>query len=144
MRPTISVFLLTLYCSCGTVLSTKRYENEREKRKETESQFEETRRLELGHRGMLISVTQSENLQWVYNEEFSVETYEKAMEICKDIGFDLPSKEQIVAEGAALTALAPAIADEKIVNLIYLQDVNVESQDWHLGKVVCVREITNN
>ncbi len=129
---------------CGTVVSSDRYEREKSRRSETEQRLGEKSYLQAVYNGMFTNLLQTETLQWAYNEEVHISTYDKADATCKSIGFDLPTKEQVLSEGVALAKVEPLIESGQLENFIYLKNLEIKDPASHFGRLLCVRGIAEN
>jgi hypothetical protein len=145
--PLISVAFATLLIhACGGDLDGRQFRQEKTNRIDAEQRlYNQETKLKIVSE-LSRNFTQTNSYQWTYYTSSvgdPIGTYQLADEMCQQIGFGLPTEEQLLAEGVqvkTIKALGSLFELDGKVDFkahVYIKDLNTQT----LRSLVCVRAI---
>ncbi|MCX6119110.1 MAG: hypothetical protein NT027_16355 [Proteobacteria bacterium] len=147
LLPLVSLFVTTIAIhACGGDLDGRQFRQEKTNRIDAEQRLyaQETKLKIVSELGR--NFNQTNTYQWTYYTSSvgdPIGTYQLADEMCQQIGFGLPTEEQLLAEGVqvkTIKALGSLFELDGKVDFkahVYIKDINSQT----LRSLVCVRAI---
>jgi len=144
MRTISTIILLSLLSGCGVDLTGEKFREEKDDRINAEINYNESQRMNEVLKELLSNAIESETMQWVYADSKygePINTYDKALALCSEIRFDLPTEAQLQGEGTSIDAIKNISGNIELPpeQVVYVKDHHVTVSQF----LVCVREKTD-